>query len=1071
MSDEKLPERLPSLPARSDFNNSLAQVDAVVFKRYLEVLSQCPVIKAEPVVPSEMAKRIRLNKLSKLVYDKEEDRLDKLNGAIAAMHGTGASLLVVIQSDGEKTDLYLGVRASEASTVDSANKTLVNALQAGFPGIRMCDPQSPKEAARLLESIRKAGCIAGVTGVPSLKDKDKKLFVQGIEKIIDGMNGQCYTALLIADPVTRRELDASEAGYHQLYSTLSMLAENQITLSENESRSIGTNWSQAFSKTLTDSLTDSQTTTTGTNSSTTKTRSPGAAVAAGAGLAGAAIGTIILPGVGTMIGSSIGGLVGGVVSSVMGSNSTTTGTNESEAKGTSRARSRANGLSDGKGGSDQVTDGTGKSVQFTVKNRRLMEILKLIDEQLERIRECKNYGLWNWGAYFVGNDLPIVKMGAHLYSGILRGEATGIEASAINVWDTDLGTTAVEKADSRIKCEAARAYLSQMQHPVMAMPEGFPIAAASVCSLVSTPELCVGMSLPQKSIPGIPVMEAIGFGRAVSCVDKAPDAQARLHLGNIMHLGRIEKAHRVELLKDLLTAHTFVTGSTGAGKSNTVYHLLSSLWDEGRDGGIPFLIIEPAKGEYKKVFGWKEGVNVFGTNPAITPLLRINPFAFSEKCHVVEHIDRLIEILNAVWPMYAAMPAILKEAVECAYRNMGWNLLSSKCKYTTPVFPDFEDLLDVLPGIIGASDYSQEMKGNYAGALLTRVRSLTNGYFRSIFQKDEIVGEVLFDKPCIVDLSRVGSSETKSLLMGVVFLKLQEYRMANAASANSGLKHITVLEEAHNLLRRSSPQQSQEGANLQGKSVEMISNAIAEMRTYGEAFVIADQAPGLLDQSVIRNTNTKIIHRLPDWEDRELVGKAANLKDEQLVELARLPTGCAAVYQNNWLEAVLCQVAAFSAEERDYVMQPDSSPVCDARKQARTQLVSLLLEARLSGRAAAEIALERKDPIESFTPYFATIVDAITTGKDSKEWLLSHIRDVLHVRTVIGTLKEKEGKRWIKKLLKGISEQVEVNLLTENERVGLVSAVFDILAREQPGQRETWLSIIGQAEQWKGVLA
>ena len=94
--------------------------------------------------------------------------------------------------------------------------------------------------------------------------------------------------------------------------------------------------------------------------------------------------------------------------------------------------------------------------------------------------------------------------------------------------------------------------------------------------------------------------------------------------------------------------------------------------------------------------------------------------------------------------------------------------------------------------------------------------------------------------------------------------------------------HITVLEEAHNILRRTSIEQSAEGSNILGKSVEMISNAIAEMRTYGEGFIIADQAPGLMDMSVIRNTNTKIIMRLPDQADRELVGKAANLNDDQI---------------------------------------------------------------------------------------------------------------------------------------------------------------------------------------------
>ena len=112
--------------------------------------------------------------------------------------------------------------------------------------------------------------------------------------------------------------------------------------------------------------------------------------------------------------------------------------------------------------------------------------------------------------------------------------------------------------------------------------------------------------------------------------------------------------------------------------------------------------------------------------------------------------------------------------------------------------------------------------------------------------------------------------------------------MSNAHGSNAKLKHITILEEAHNLLKRSNAMPSAEGANLVGKSVEMIANAIAEMRTYGEGFVIVDQAPGLLDMATIRNTNTKIIMRLPDQGDRELVGRAANLNDDQIREICKL---------------------------------------------------------------------------------------------------------------------------------------------------------------------------------------
>lgn len=145
---------------------------------------------------------------------------------------------------------------------------------------------------------------------------------------------------------------------------------------------------------------------------------------------------------------------------------------------------------------------------------------------------------------------------------------------------------------------------------------------------------------------------------------------------------------------------------------------------------------------------------------------------------------------------------------------------------------------------------------------------------------------------------------------------------------NSRLRHVTVLEEAHNLLRRTSAEQAQESANLQGKSVEMLANAIAEMRTYGEGFIIADQAPGLLDTSVIRNTNTKIILRLPDEEDRKLVGTSAGLKEEQINELAKLELGVAAVYQNEWPEAVLCQVKHYPLPENAVYCKPaEQAPV------------------------------------------------------------------------------------------------------------------------------------------------
>ena len=294
-------------------------------------------------------------------------------------------------------------------------------------------------------------------------------------------------------------------------------------------------------------------------------------------------------------------------------------------------------------------------------------------------------------------------------------------------------------------------------------------------------------------------------------------------------------------------------------------------------------------------------------------------------------MDRLVELFNVCWPMYAAMPAVLKAAVEKSYSDCGWDLIDSSNPYGDNLFPCFADVARNVRSIIDSSEYDAENKGAYKGSLLTRLQSLTNGINGMIFSQAEIPPEDLFDENVIVDLSRVGSSETKSLIMGMLVLKLQEYRISEDNDMNAVLKHITVLEEAHNILKRTSSEQISESGNLLGKSVEMLSNAIAEMRTYGEGFIIADQAPGLLDMAVIRNTNTKIIMRLPDLSDRELVGRAANLNDNQIDELAKLPCGVGAIYQNEWIQPVLCKVDKSSVPSERYIYsyEPQNAPVPD----------------------------------------------------------------------------------------------------------------------------------------------
>lgn len=563
------------------------------------------------------------------------------------------------------------------------------------------------------------------------------------------------------------------------------------------------------------------------------------------------------------------------------------------------------------------TDGI--TISKTISNYSVKHMLEQISKSIERVGLCKALGGWNFATYILSDSYDTTQNVAYQYDALVRGKESNISSSAINYWENNEAAVIFD-------------YLMTNRHPVFKLNE----VERDLSVLVSSIDLAHAMNFPRNSVPGFTVSKCASFGRNISLLD-GNSVKNPLNVGKLWHM-RHDDGTVVALNQDLFTSHMFVTGSTGSGKSNTVYQLLNLLQNK------TFLVVEPTKGEYKSIFGGREDVSVYGTNPSKSSLLRINPFSFAEGIQLYAHIDRLIEIFNACWPMYAAMPAILKDAVERAYVKAGWDLKSSKNINGIRLFPSFVDVLNQIDLVLNESDYSGESKGDYKGALKTRLKSLSNGIFDLIFGCDEIQEADLYDKNVIIDLSEIGS-ETTSLIMGMIVLKLHEYRSVSA-DMNSELNHVTVLEEAHNLLKRTSTDQAMEGSNLVGKSVEMITNAIAEMRTYGEGFIIVDQSPGALDPAAIRNTNTKIVLRLPDYSDRELVGKSIGLTEEQIIELSRLERGVAAVYQSGWTDAVLCKFEKYDNEQPLQYCQTDIS---------KDNTASILLGAVLYGGLCPEI--------------------------------------------------------------------------------------------------------------------
>ena len=493
-------------------------------------------------------------------------------------------------------------------------------------------------------------------------------------------------------------------------------------------------------------------------------------------------------------------------------------------------------------------------------------------------------------------------MAGNAYKAIMTGDDSNVESAHLNIWSLNQQESIEKILD----------YVLNLKHPlaqINAMNNVFSEQLVTPTNLVSGNELPLVMGFPKKSVPGLSVVEMAEFGRAVVEEDSRP--KETFDIGNVYHMGVTEKT-RVNMDLNLLSSHCFITGSSGSGKSYATYQLLNAVVEKD----VKIMIIEPAKGEYKRIFGGLKGIKIFTTDSNEYRMLKINPFKFNENIHVLSHIEQLLQIFNASWPLYAAMPAILKDAVVKSYMKCGWDVQNSIWipGISERKYPVFSDILEILPQIINKSDYSSESKGDYKGSLLTRVQAMTVGVNGQIFKDcNGVEDSILFDSNVIIDLSELGSDEAIALIMGVLIMKLNEYRKAqrkgqNGIELNSKLRHITVLEEAHNILKRTSKEQSQDGANMVGKSVEMISNSIKEMRTYGEGFVIIDQSPMAVDVAAIENTATKIIMNTPARDACEELGSALSLSEIQTRELSRLNVGVAAVYQKGWLSPVLMKI-------------------------------------------------------------------------------------------------------------------------------------------------------------------
>ena len=905
-------------PQQITIENRLEIIDEGVRKKYLARLSEMPIAPITDLIPLEedIISNIRLYRITEMVYQKGEPVTDKFTTVFNTLATYNASVFVLIDSDGKETKFYLGVRNNEPdgspfkrSTV-TLGDTLKQTLIGHFPGIKVQNEnrKTIAELSKKLSALNNVASVSVVGNSKTQKDLPNEQFVQGLEKLSLAMSGRAFTGLIIADNQSPQSIQMMRKSYQDLYTRLSPLQKTQISDTTGSSSSKSKSFSEMNGK--------------------QKAAMIGGAAASIAGVAIGAITGASVQGIGAVGGAMLGGQVAG----------------------------QLNGFINSLAPNEQITASSSQTTSSTIENKAVTDMMSLVDDLLKKTSEYDSYGLWHVAGYFISDDMSAAEIAASNYRSLMNGENSGREVSAINSWRSN-------NSENLGDFEDLTTYLSRFVHPQFIYGGDIRVNAATA---VSGKELGLHLGLPRATVPGLPVIEHAEFGKEVTSYQLFSTANSatpedRMTIGRIFDLGHpTDKV--VELNNRSLNMHTFITGSTGSGKSNAVYQMLSEL----RQDKIPFLVVEPAKGEYKDVFGNLPDVNVYSTNPNIAPLINLNPFMFPDSIHVLEHVDGLVEIFSVCWPMYDAMPAFFKDAILKSYEVIGWDLGSSTFEGDELEYPDFEVLTEQLDELIGNSEYASDIKSNYRGALLTRVKSLTVGLNKYIFTNEQTSYEKLFDQNCILDISRVKSTETKALIMGLMVYILNEYRMDQKKGNNSGLRHITVLEEAHNLLKNTTNGASE----LVGKSVEMLTNTIAEIRTYGEGFIIVDQSPSSVDIAAIKNTNTKIVLRTPEAHDREAVGRSIGLTDDQVEEIAKLPSGVAVVYQNNWISPVLTLINKANVTETPY--RYDSHEIIKPLKEARTEMLLMLLQPwlereKISGKVLKadlkSLDLRRKDKL------------------------------------------------------------------------------------------------------------
>ncbi len=768
----------------------------------------------------------------------------------SSLHGLGQRVVVLLRNTPQEVALTLGIILKEEDSSSlrphELGKAVEHIIQARFPGSDT-DWLPWERIENLSVSLQKLPCIGALVGLPSLRDENQT-FSSVIGEMLYALADIEFAFLMIADPLSgfelAKELEVSQNLLEEVQAKTQK--ESQKTYENSRSKIGKTSFDTEESKNKTSTEFDSF----AKNETSSKSGSLGFSPNLSFG----------------GVSFSLGGVSGSY--------------EKSETSGSSLGRSFATSSIQRSSHSshDELLD----LERQTIVERQIFQDVRaqtasdLLRAECERLLYAGSVGAWNVGTYILGENPLTLQTAAQLMRGSLSGR-NSIQRP-LRLVELKSQTEASERLRSMQQIELTD-----------------PALRGVLQTIMNSRDLGLAACLPTQSVPGIEVRQAHAFGQWSPSVD---EHEPVFRLGCMVSYGRKLGKRDISLNLNDLTMHGLVTGSTGSGKTHTVMRLLRSAWKEHE---IPFLVIDP-KEEYKQTLrSYLPDIRIIDVSQQN---YKFNPFVVPEGRSIVSYAEQLKNVFCASFETEAAMPELILQAILEIYKKRGWNLrenLRRECKYDP--FPTLTDLQQEISHTISRNQFEGTLRSNYRSALGSRIRSLRTGWKADLLDGKEENGqglEPLLVRPAIIDTGQMDPL-SRSFLMALLLLRLSNIRRYQQGTRE--LRHILVLEEAHQLLRHPS---SLGGALSAGRlqALEALLEAIAELRAFGQGILLVEQSPQELHPAVLRGTNLKIVHKLIEGRDQDAALEALGLPLGVRDTLGNLPRGHAVVRGAGWANAV-----------------------------------------------------------------------------------------------------------------------------------------------------------------------